>query len=278
MSFRLLFRRQYAVRAAEDTHIFDQIRAYRKPWVNWKTCAVFFGLGCYLQYSEAIYEAYEVATAVPLDPLLPVQLTHKMKQLPVYQKLTHPSNSDNWKKYTSWENLENFESVMEKFNLGLEEGKLTHSLHQAGGIVIKPVTFFNPGANEGVAFIHAGYRLCGYPFLVHGGMIATILNEQFKRNACLSQLTSSSLKDDFMVKRLVINYKAPTVANQFLVVKTSTKQSIDGKNIVLKSVMENEKGKRLVTSEAVLEDTGRATQRLNQAEALANRKKWFGIL
>lgn len=277
MSLRLLFRRQYAVRSADDTHIFDQIRSYKKPWINWKTCGVFFGLGCYLQYSEAIFEAYEIATAVPQDPLLPVQLTYKLKQLPMYQKLTHPSNSDNWTKYTSWENLENFESVMEKLNLGLEEGKLTHTLHKAGGIVIKPITFFNHSANEGVAFIHTGYRLCGYPFLVHGGMIATILNEQFKRNACLSELTSSPLKDDFMVKRLVINYKAPTVANQFLVVKTSTKESIDNKNIILKSVMENEKGKRLVTSEAILEDTGRASQRLAQSETQTSKKKRFGI-
>lgn len=106
-----------------------------------------------------------------------------------------------------------------------------------------------------------GHRLCGYPFIIHGGMIATLLNETFKRNASLASSNASTLKDDFKVEDLSISYKRPAIANQFFVVKTRrTEGDSGGKNsIFLESVIESESGKILVESKAVLRNTGRAS-------------------
>lgn len=107
------------------------------------------------------------------------------------------------------------------------------------------------------------------------GIIATLLNETFKRNASLSKYTTSNLKDDFKVENLTINYRRPTLANQFLIVKTKKKESPenDNRTIVLESVIEDSKGKVLVKSEALLHDTGRATNRIKENEK--SKKSWW---
>ena len=122
-------------------------------------------------------------------------------------------------------------------------------MNKPGGILIKPVIFHNIETDEGVHIVHAGYRLCGYPFIIHGGIIATLLNETFKRNASLSKYTTSNLKDDFKVENLTINYRRPTLANQFLIVKTKKKESPenDNRTIVLESVIEDSKVRRYCT-------------------------------
>ncbi|EGW31119.1 uncharacterized protein SPAPADRAFT_63043, partial [Spathaspora passalidarum NRRL Y-27907] len=180
-----------------------------------------------------------------------MQLEYKLKSLPIYQKLIHPKNAHQWYKLSSWENLDrnildNKSSIKDQSEY--HEPTLTnHTLAKPGGILIKPVIFHNIETDEGVTIIHVGYRLCGYPFIIHGGMIATLLNETFKRNASLSKFTTSNLKDDFKVENLTINYRAPTFANQFLVIKTRKKESPENndKTIVLESVIETKKGKVL---------------------------------
>lgn len=244
--------------------------------------------------------------------VLPLQLEYKLKNLDIYQRLAHPKNSEKWYKLQSWENLDrNVLDSQEKKIKKVKGADLmktnttqddstktktsqddstqkarvtqqseykqpsltTHTLARPGGILIKPVIFHNIDTDEGVTIVHVGYKLCGYPFMVHGGIIATLLNETFKRNASLSQATSSNLKDDFKVENLSILYKAPTFANQFLIVKTRTKESVENnkKTIRLESVIENKKGKVLVKGEALLHDTGRATKKIEE-----KKKKWFG--
>ncbi|KAI3404761.2 hypothetical protein KGF56_002464 [Candida oxycetoniae] len=222
------------------------------------------------------------------NKLLPLQLEYKLKNLPIYQKLAHPKNNHQWYKLLSWENLDR--NILDNRN-GDNDTRLkvtnqdeyhkpeltNHTLQKPGGILIKPVTFHNIETDEGVTIVHVGYRLCGYPFIVHGGIIATLLNETFKRNASLNQKTSSNLKDDFKVENLTINYKSPTFANQFLIVKTKTKESDrnDKKNILLESVIEDAKGKVLVKSTALLRNTGRATNRNKQQKVVVKRWWWW---
>ncbi|ABN64364.2 predicted protein [Scheffersomyces stipitis CBS 6054] len=285
--------RYYATRSEHDSP-FDHFPIRRKPWISWKTTAVFFIVGSYFAYNETLFNTYEKFTSLDENDrqssdILPMQLEYKLKNLPIYQQLAHPKNSNKWYKLQSWENLDHNvldnqtpdfseedrrDQAVKSQSEYAEPSLTTSTLAKPGGILIKPVIFHNVETNEGVTIVHAGFRLCGYPFIIHGGIIATVLNETFKRNASLTSETSSNLKDDFKVENLTINYKFPTFANQFLIVKTRKKEGVDTndrKTITLESVIQDKKGRTLVKSEALLHDTGRATNRIKEQE---KQKSW----
>ena len=46
-----------------------------------------------------------------------------------------------------------------------------------GRITVKPVTFYNDKTKEFVVVIHLGQDVCGHRGLVHGGFLATLLDE-----------------------------------------------------------------------------------------------------
>lgn len=271
---RLIPRARFYGTRAEFDSPFDHLPKRNKKYFSWKVSGLFFILGSYLAYNETLFNYYEELTDAGLnDELLLVKLEYQLKNLPIYQKLAHSQLNEKWIQLNSWENLDRNVLDNQEFKSktkNQEEYKTpslhTHTLAHPGGIFIKPVIFHNVETNEGVTIIHAGHRLCGYPFIIHGGILATILNETFKRNASLSHLTKSDLKDDFKVENLSISYKYPSFANQFLIVKTKQKEgtSCDGKTIILESIIESQDGKTLVKSEAELHDTGRGTQRARQ--------------
>lgn len=276
-------RRSYGVRSEFDSP-FDHLPKTNKTYVSWKATALFFLIGTYLAYDETFYDwYYDFTHADEKNASTAIQLEYRLKNLPIYQKLTKSIGSDKWIKLETWENLdrsvlENHETVSRtKQEEEYTKKTLTNSiLAQPGGILIKPVIFHNVETDEGVTIVHAGYRLCGYPFMIHGGMIATLLNETFKRNASLCSDTSSELKDDFKVENLTISYRAPSIANQFFVVKTKKKdiQDNDLKSVALESVLESQDGKVLVRSEAVLRDTGRASGLIKDSQ---KPRKWFSF-
>lgn len=276
---RSLFKcgRRYSTRQADDFP-FERLARAKPSFVNWKSCGVFFLGGSYLAYSETLFEKYSEYTHVDENSdLLPIQLEYKLKSLPIYQKLAHSRESGNWIKLNSWENLDRniLEHTEEKPRVrGQQEYAspdfTNHTLSHPGGILIKPVIFHNHVTDETVTIVHMGYKLCGYPFIVHGGIIATLLNESFKRSASLSATTHSSLKGDFMVNSLGISYKRPLFANQFFVVKTKGAKNPEGEGLILHSVIENEKGKVVVESDAVVTETGRATKLACESQAI----KW----
>lgn len=276
MLLRIIVRR-YASRFA-STSPFGASRP-GKLYFNWKVASTLFGVGGYLAYSEFIFDKYSEYTSVQKDnELLRIQLDFKMRSLPLYQTLIHPSKSQDWIKLSSWENLdrnvfdgkESRTKIMKQKEYNVPS-LTTHTLAKPGGVLIKPVIFHNIETDETVTIVHMGYKLCGYPFIVHGGMIATLLNETFKRSASLSSATTSSLKEDFKVESLSINYRHPLFANQFFIVKTKLEKNNEGaKEITLKSVVESEKGKPLVESVATLRNTGRARKLANESQA----SKW----
>ncbi|ODV78746.1 uncharacterized protein CANTADRAFT_91038 [Suhomyces tanzawaensis NRRL Y-17324] len=270
----------YGTRSEHDSP-FDHFAPRPKRWISWKSTLIFAAVGAALAYNETVFNWYQSYVSIDnQDPqtlqLLPMQLEYKLKNLPLYQELTHPRNAERWYKLLSWENLDR--NVLEgqgpaqvKHQQEYTAPSLTtHTLAQPGGILIKPVIFHNIETDEGVTIVHLGYKLCGYPFLVHGGMLATLLNETYKRNASLSR-ELSHLKDDFMVENLTIEYKRPTLANQFLVVRTNKVETAD-KVVYMESEIQDKKGRTLVKSSARLRDTGRASGQMRDG---ATPKKWW---
>lgn len=240
-------------------------------YFNWKSISLFFAAGAALAYSEFIFEKYADFTAVSDDPIEAIKLDFKLSTLPLFQRLDHQITGENWTKLRSWENLDRnildstTENVLVKTQKEYEIPQLTnHTLSAPGGIAVQPVIFHNTKMDETITFVHMGYKLCGYPFIVHGGMLATLLNETFKRNASLSSDTLSTLKTDYKVENISITYKSPSLANQFFVVKTK-KSPLPGSQpdlYSLTSVIESEEGKVLVEATATLRNTGRGSKLL----------------
>lgn len=272
-----IYGRKFSTRQADDFP-FERLVRVKQPFINWKSCGLFLLGGSYLAYSETLFEKYSEYTGMDeKDDILPIQLEHKLKSLPVYQKLAHGKDAINWTKMSSWDNLNRniLESSGDKPKVTGQDGcespdLINHTLSCPGGILIKPVIFHNHVTNETVTIVHMGYKLCGYPFIIHGGIIATLLNESFKRCASLSTATKSMLKGDFMVNSLEISYKRPLFANQFFVVKTEMHKCLNDDQFILRSVIENEKGKEVVKSKAIITETGRASFLSYESQAM----KW----
>jgi hypothetical protein len=77
------------------------------------------------------------------------------------------------------------------------------SLAGTGKITVKPVTFYNDKTKESVVVMHVGQDVCGHRGLVHGGFLATMLDE------CLGK-TVMPFKDP-PDKRLLQHYRGSLI-------------------------------------------------------------------
>lgn len=117
-----------------------------------------------------------------------------------------------------------------------------NTLNTPGGVAIPPRFYYNPLTKETVGVYHLGMKLTGYPFLVHGGILLTIV-EDLMREAV--QILRS--KPGKRTKDVAISYKLPTLANQFVVVRT-TKVEEFGKNTKLHVDVMDQSGNRKLLS------------------------------
>jgi len=81
----------------------------------------------------------------------------------------------------------------------LPEEEIPHNLTMGtlagmGRITVKPITFYNDKTKEFVVVMHVGQDVCGHRGLVHGGMLATILDE------CLGKTAITTLSQEFDAK------------------------------------------------------------------------------
>ncbi|KAH0498749.1 hypothetical protein TgHK011_005987 [Trichoderma gracile] len=90
-------------------------------------------------------------------------------------------------------------------------------LQGEGKVVVPPLAFIEDGGKSIVSVTYVGDRLCGHPGLVHGGMLATMLDEGLARG-CFDALPHKIA----VTANLEINYRKPTQANSFLVLRGKT--------------------------------------------------------
>lgn len=74
-----------------------------------------------------------------------------------------------------------------------------------------------------MAISYLGSDLCGHPGIVHGGLIATILDEGLAR-CCFAALPNKV----GVTARLLINYRAPVPAGSYVVLRAKT-TDVDGR-------------------------------------------------
>ncbi|CAO3615250.1 unnamed protein product [Cunninghamella blakesleeana] len=96
---------------------------------------------------------------------------------------------------------------------GAREQSLTAtSLRAAGLIHRRPLKFYNHDKTECILIAHLGSNLCGHQGIVHGGLLATLLDEH------LAYVTIPHLPNSGFTANLNINYRAPVLANQWVVI------------------------------------------------------------
>lgn len=138
----------------------------------------------------------------------------------------------------------------------------------ARGLGVQRV-FWNQGQGELVAVQWFGGGVSGWPGVTHGGAIATVLSEKMGMAAKLGTGTGG----DAVLRELELQYKKPTYANAFYVLRVKTEGQENG--VQVEGQLETLEGEVCVAAKGVLEvGVEGATQRV--LESLTPRKSWLG--
>lgn len=84
-------------------------------------------------------------------------------------------------------------------------------------IAVPPLQFTTEDGSTFVSIQYLGSALCGHPGIVHGGLLATLLDEGLAR-CCFPALPNKVA----VTASLKIDYKAPVMAGQVVVLKAET--------------------------------------------------------
>ena len=113
-----------------------------------------------------------------------------------------------------------------------------------GGLGLQRV-FWNQKEKRLISVVFLGGALSGWPGVVHGGLIATILQENLERVANGYEIGSGgSPTASWVLGQLDITYRKPTQAQQMFVVKaeledTTEESAFENKGLKVKATMEN---------------------------------------
>ena len=102
----------------------------------------------------------------------------------------------------------------------------------AGKITVPPYSWNDAEGREMVAVFYVGDDLCGHPGIVHGGLLATVLDEGLGR-CCFKSLPHSIA----VTANLKIDYRKPTPAGSFLVLRAQTTK-VEGRKAWVKGHLE----------------------------------------
>ena len=149
-------------------------------------------------------------------------------------------------------------------HLRLPESQRKHSLTAAtlmgpGRIPVPPLVFLEQGKSL-VSLLYLSTDLCGHASIVHGGLLATLLDEG------LARCGFSALPNKIGVTaNLNINYRNPTPAGSYVVLKAETTR-VEGRKVWVKGRIEllgdtTKPGKLLVEAEALFIEPSYASVR-----------------
>ncbi|RDW76461.1 PaaI family thioesterase [Aspergillus mulundensis] len=94
------------------------------------------------------------------------------------------------------------------------------TLSNSGGIVVPPTAFYNNDTNTLVTFFYLGSRVSGHPGIVHGGFLATLLDEGMGR--CAFPVLPSKVG---VTANLNVDYRRPAMANSYFVMRAQVTKS-----------------------------------------------------
>jgi len=120
-----------------------------------------------------------------------------------------------------------------------------------GKIEVPPYMWVEEGGKTSVQVMYLGQDLCGHPGIVHGGLLATLLDEGLAR-CCFPAMPNKT----GMTANLTVNYRAPAMANQYVALKARTVK-VEGRKAWVEGhietlVGEGEEPKKLVEASALM--------------------------
>ncbi|THH10436.1 hypothetical protein EW145_g1331 [Phellinidium pouzarii] len=119
------------------------------------------------------------------------------------------------------------------------------ALHGPGKLALPPLLRAKNDESESIAIIHLGRGMCGHDGIVHGGLIATVLDES------LGRLSILNMPDKVAVTAtLTVDYKAPTRADQFVVIRCRLSE-LKGRKAFVEGSVEGMDGNILATAKAL---------------------------
>ncbi|KAI1170249.1 HotDog domain-containing protein [Nemania sp. FL0916] len=86
-----------------------------------------------------------------------------------------------------------------------------------GRIVVPPLVFADKHGQSMVAICYLGNELCGHPGIIHGGLLATMLDDGLAR-CCFAALPHKM----GVTANLNINYRSPARADSYVVLRATT--------------------------------------------------------
>lgn len=129
-----------------------------------------------------------------------------------------------------------------------------------GRLTVPPFAWNDAAGTEMVSVAHVGEDICGHPGIVHGGLLATMLDEGLAR-CCLPALPHRIA----VTANLNINYRKPVPAGSFLVLRARTVK-LEGRKAWLEGHIE------------LLTKPGETPQVLTEATALFISPKYAAMM
>ncbi|KAI0740514.1 Thioesterase/thiol ester dehydrase-isomerase [Earliella scabrosa] len=182
------------------------------------------------------------AAPAPLHPDDPAAIAHiaeleeKLYSLPVLAEHRKREDKDEWYETRPYVNLPE-ERRVNSLTAGTLKGP--------GKLAIPPLVRARHDSKENWVFIHVGRALCGHEGVIHGGLLATLLDETLARVALLNLPEKVGV-----TANLNINYKAPTRADQFIVIKVKLDEA-QGRKSRVSGTVEDMAGNVLVEANAL---------------------------
>lgn len=91
------------------------------------------------------------------------------------------------------------------------------TLYGPNKIVVPPLVFSERGGKSLVSLMFLGSDICGHPGIIHGGLLATLLDEGLAR-CCFPALPNKV----GVTANLNINYRAPAMADSYVALRAET--------------------------------------------------------
>ncbi|GJJ13031.1 hypothetical protein Clacol_007280 [Clathrus columnatus] len=133
--------------------------------------------------------------------------------------------------------------------------------HFTGGVIrgptkiaVPPLVRSRKDETETWVFLHLGTGICGHEGIIHGGLLATLLDEGCARPAFLSFPSRVAV-----TANLNLNFRAPTKADQFVIMKTKLVE-LKGRKAVVDGRIEDLDGKVLVEARGIFVEPKLAAQ------------------
>ena len=185
------------------------------------------------------------------------QLAVEGGQLPIVQELQH--HPEDWQELNVAIDSEPLSSKLSGSSstafTQLHASKLVRSIKGSFGIGYYRM-FWNVKEKRIVTIVHLGVSLSGWPSIVHGGCLATLLLENMEslvflvRGATGTQSKQINTQQYSYVRGMQLKYKRPTHSERFYIIRTEIDSSSLQHQFTIKTHIEDFHS-GLVTAEAV---------------------------